>query len=144
METESVKYSFKWSENEPLSTVTDRKRAHPHLCVRVGKGLFWSVIKELQYALPRPWSMHQECLMALEIRAACLFACLCKTTLHQMKELFGFIITVCICSTYIRTTLRFSFPLRYYQQGLQSFHFSSQTITDSQWRDWGKVEGLCV
>lgn len=32
MESESVKYSFKWSENEQLWTVTDRKGAHQHLC----------------------------------------------------------------------------------------------------------------
>ena len=83
---------WKWA------TVTDRKGgAHPHLCVRVGKGLCWSVIKKPQYALPLPWSTHQGCLMALEIRAACLFFLLVwETVLHRMEDLFVFITSVCM------------------------------------------------
>lgn len=92
-ETESVKYSFKWSENEPLSTVTDGKEgAHTHICVReLAKVCSEVLSKRCSVRFLLPWSTHQGCLMALEIRAACLFVSLRETALHQTEDLFVFI-----------------------------------------------------
>lgn len=43
--------------------------------------------------------------MALEIRPACLFACLCETTLHQLEDLFVFITCVRACVFALHTCL---------------------------------------
>jgi len=45
--------------------------------------------------LPLLWNTDQECLMAQEIRRACLFVCLHETALHQMDDLFIFNTSVC-------------------------------------------------
>lgn len=38
--------------------------------------------------------------MAQEIRAACLFVCLCQSVLHQMVDLFDVIISKVLCMFY--------------------------------------------
>lgn len=91
---------------------TGKIHTHVRVCVCGGGCHSWhrSVLKCYQraavYAPLLLWRMHQGCLMALEIRAACLFACLCETGLHQMQYLFVFISSVCVfvchCFTYTK------------------------------------------
>lgn len=63
------------------------------------------------YALALPWSAHRECLMALEIKAACLFVCLCEAALHQMEDLFVFNTSVCV-------SVHFAYMLEWVVSGL--------------------------
>lgn len=77
--------------------LTEKK--HTHICVWELAGVCSEVLsktRSMRFLFPQ--SRHQGCLMALEIRAPCLFACSCETALHQMEDLFVCRTTsVCLC-----------------------------------------------
>lgn len=62
------------------------EKEHTDICV---ESFFWRAIKKLQYVLPFPWSTHQNFLMAMEIRALCLLACVRQFYIRRKTCLFS-------------------------------------------------------